>query len=311
MIDALPSRLTATALACLFIAAPALADDRAALADDRAALVDFFAGQGCAIGPASRAAAMAAGFSADQIDALAAEEAGRDGAVSTGGWLVMAPTACRMRPPEIGGTVQLGDPEVVAMISAPDAYADQDSPGCFVDAGMMGRLQHTRGMDADTAFEEYIRLIGRSIISGEMTFYSDSMLVTPFGFQSMTGICAQVPAAADIRRDHDFLIQNFDPLVRAIMTTNSCDDFMGWVNSDGSPVPDTAPGTATSNAWMWYEVLTIAIAAGWFEGISSTEKGMPRPPLCHYQDMSPPAAQLVPSDDRALKRKAHRNSGGP
>ena len=209
MIDALLARRIAPAIACLFIAAPALADDRAAL-------VDFFAGQGCAIGPASREAALAAGFSDEQIDTLVAEEAARDGAVSTGGWLVMAPAACRMRPPEIGGTLQLTDPEVVAVISAPDAYADQDSPGCFVNSDLMARLQETRGLDPDTSFEEYIRLIGRSIISGEMAFYSDSILVTPPGYQSMNGICAEVPAAAEIRRNHDYLIQNFDPLVRAI-----------------------------------------------------------------------------------------------
>lgn len=304
MIDALSPRRIAPAIACLFIAAPALADDRAAL-------VDFFAGQGCAIGPESREAAMAAGFAADQIDALATEEAMRDEALLTGDWLIMAPAACKIRPPEIGGTVQLSDPETVAMISAPDAYADQDSLGCFLNPDLVARLQQTRGMDADTAFEEYIRLIGRSIISGEMTFYSDSILATPVGYQSMVGICAEVPAAAEIRRNHDFLIQNFDPLIRAIMAENSCDEFIGWVNSDGGPVPGTVPGTATSNAWVWFEIQTIAMAAGWYEEISYSEKGTPRPPLCHYPEMPAPVLRVSPSDDRFLNRKARRDAGGP
>jgi hypothetical protein len=38
-----------------------------------------------------------------------------------------------------------------------------------------------------------------------------------------------------------------------------------------------------SNAWMFFEVKIIGMAAGWFEGISSSSQGIPRPPLCRYR----------------------------
>lgn len=305
---------TFPAIACLFIAAPALADDPADL-------VDFFAGHGCAIGPTTRDAAIAAGFAATQIDALVDAEAGREGAVTTGDWLVIAPDACRMRPPEIGGTLQLSDPELEAMLSKPDPYADHDGPGCFLDGTFLETLSQSRGWDADTTFREYIQLVGRSLILGEMTFYSDSPLATPAGFQSTVGICADRPAAAEIRRGHEFMIRNFDPIMRAMMAANTCDDSSGWPASVINDLPGITPDLSTSNSWTFFEVEIIAIAAGWYEGVTATEKGVPRPPLCHYADPSSPvdlvmpppapAPQAAPVDERSPNRKARRNSGGP
>jgi hypothetical protein len=36
------------------------------------------------------------------------------------------------------------------------------------------------------------------------------------------------------------------------------------------------------NAWLWFEFDLISMAAGWRDGMTGTEKGKPRPPLCHY-----------------------------
>lgn len=291
-----------------------------AFADDHAELVDFFAGQGCAIGPSTRAAAMEAGFGAEQIDALAQEESARDGAVSGGGWLVMAPEACTIRMPDIGGAVQLTDPEVAARISAPDAYLDEDSPGCFLDGPLVEALQASRGWDADTANLEYIRLLSRSLISGDLVFYSESILATPMGFQLTTGACADVPLMPKIRRSHEFLTRNFDPIMRGLMANNLCDEGIGgFLPHDVNELPGLAEGTATTNAWTPLEAMFVTLGAGWHEGMSATEKGQPRPPLCHYDAALsqndtpvPPPAALPPAEQaRFLNRKARRNPGGP
>ena len=263
-----------------------------------APLMDFFAGQGCTIGPASRKAAIAAGFSADQIDTLARTEATREGAAISGDWITIAPAACTIRPPEIASVIALNDPDVVAAISAPDAYLDQDSPGCFLGAGLMDQLTQSRGWDADTAFDAYIRLIGSGIISGNVSFYANSPLITPPGHYVTTGACADIPAMPDIRRSHAFLMQNFDPLVRGVMAANDCADGIVGLDTDPNTRPGIAPGTTTSNAWTDFEIQMIGIAAGWQPGATATARGVPRPPLCH---LSAP-----PQGSRAEKRKARR-----
>lgn len=296
-----PLRVLPLLAASIFLPGAGLA---AAPGEDRAALVDFFAGQGCAIGPSTREAAVAAGFAPEQIDALQDAEAGRAGAVSGGGWLVMAPDACTMRPPEIAGVLQLDDPDVVAAISAPDAYLDADSPGCFLDPNLFEHLQLSRGWDADRANDEYIRLIARSLISGEMTFFSPSNLLTPMGLQLTTGACADAAPMPEIRRSHDFLIRNFDPLMRGFLAQNACDESArGWMEGDVNTLPGLAEGTSTPNAWTPLEAHFIALGAGWNEGMTASFKGVARPPLCHYPDNA--------ADTRSAKRKARRDAGGP
>lgn len=273
-----------------------------ASADDQAALIEFFAGQGCAIGPSTRDAAIAAGFTAGDVDALAAAEAGREGAVASGDWLVMAPQICRMRLPEISGELSLSDADVAAAFSAPDAYLDQDSPGCFLTGPLLDDLPAARGWDADKAADEYYRLLARSIISGELTFYSDSPLLTPMGFQLTSGACGDAAPMDEIRRSHEFLLQNFDPIMRTMQAENSCEPgrYTGLI-SDINLVPGNGEGTGTDNAWIGLEATVIGQAAGWYEGQTATEKGTPRPPLCQYGPVPRSA------DDRWMARKTRHN----
>jgi hypothetical protein len=39
-------------------------------------------------------------------------------------------------------------------------------------------------------------------------------------------------------------------------------------------------GGKAPNAWIGFEITVIAMGAGWYEGMSPTRKGRPRPPLC-------------------------------
>lgn len=253
-----------------------------AQSDEDAKLLDFFAGQGCAIGPATRDAAIAAGFTAENIDAFAGAAKADGKATGEGDWLVLPSETCKIRPPEIKPALKLSDPEVVAAISAIDAYPDE--PGCFLDHYVLrSSLGKTRGWDADEQIRGYMQLVAASIISGDMTWYSNTPFATPMGFALVNGDCAGVPQINDIKRSHDFLIENFDAIIREMGSQTICEN--DAAPSYSAHLSDTkwfADGD-TPNAWFWFEAMIISFGAGWQEGMTATEKGIPRPPVCHYE----------------------------
>lgn len=264
------ARLSALALFVALSPAAAMAQGTDAL--------DFFAGQGCAVGPATVAAAEQAGLAKADINALTQKAAAHPDTIQTGGWLVMPPDMCRMRLPDIESEISLTDPEVVASISAIDAHASEDSPGCFLDAdGLMERLQAERGWSKERAFDAYLQLMAGSLASGEATFFSTDPLMTPWGIQIVTGDCGTgLPEIDQIREDHAYLVTNFDSIIRASAIGTECVD--GAVGTFFlSEQPD-----ATQNAWTAFQAFLIIQGAGWYQGASLTEKGVPRPPLCRY-----------------------------
>ena len=50
----------------------------------------------------------------------------------------------------------------------------------------------------------------------------------------------------------------------------------------GSFDSNEAPETPI-DGFLFFEFDMIARAAGWYEGMSGTSKGVPRPPLCSYE----------------------------
>lgn len=260
--------------ALLALTSPALADD----------LTDFFATEGCAIGPATIPKAEAAGFDRAGIDALAEKWRNDPETVVTGDWLVLPPKVCTMKLPVIESELKLIDSDVQAAFSAPDAYLSDDSPGCFIS---LDELQKTtaaaRGWSQDKATIEYLRLLGKSMASGEMTFYSDSPLRTPYGSHLTTGSCGEVlPYLEDARRAHDYLVQNFDQIVRRNLSEVTCEESSAWPSVDEQErLHNDLQGTS-QHAWPWLEAFMVVHGAGWYDGITATEKGTPRPPLCHY-----------------------------
>lgn len=259
-------------------------DDKSTATGYRVNLVEFLAGQGCAIGPGTRNAALAAGYEIDEIDALIEIARRNPDTVETGDWLVLPTEICNIRLPTATNELKLTDPEVRKSISARDAYLADDEPGCFFDhQRLFEELRKTRSWDDDKIDLEYIRLIGSSITSGDIRFYTDDPLRTPVGFQLMTGECADVPHISEIRRSHAALTALFDPLIRANAANVACENGASLVTPEFPDIAQALWGSEVPNAWLAFEIQMIAMGAGWYEGISMSDKGTPRPPLCHYE----------------------------
>lgn len=244
-------------------------------------IAEFFAGQGCAIGPATRVLARAEGFDQGAIEALVEKARADPDSIETGGWLVMSTALCEIRPPQVRSELRLSDPEIQSRITAIDAY--EDEPGCFLHAdGLYEELLTSRGWSPDRANTEYLRFLAENLVSGDLAFYSDDPLRTPAGLQLTSGDCANVPIMGEIVRSHESLITNFDQLIRIDMASVVC-------GSDSAPswqAPQLYKEIETfqsSNAWASTEVRFIAMGAGWIEGITMSDKGVPRPPLCVFK----------------------------
>ena len=263
-------------LACVFLA---FSTDAATAAESQ--ITGFFAGQGCAIGPATRALATAEGFDSGSIDALIETARADPDSIETGGWLVMSSTLCKIRPPQVRSELRLSDPEIRSRITAIDEY--EDETGCFLHAdNLYEELLATRGWPPEKANTEYLRFLAENLVSGDLAFYSDDPLRTPAGLQLTSGACANVPAIGEIERSHESLIANFDQLIHIDMANVICesDDAPSWKASQLYKDIETFN---SSNAWTSAVLRFIAMGAGWIEGITMGHKGIPRPPLCVFK----------------------------
>lgn len=266
----------------LFITAPTSAQTTSATIDD------FFAGEGCAIGPTTRHAALAEGFQDSDIDALVNEVKLDEHTVVTGEWVVLPPDKCTIRLPSPSGALALSDPEVVAATSSTityysEAYSDKEDLGCFLSSPKLhNNLRQSRGWDDYTISLEYARMLSSAIAQGNATFYSDSPLRTPPGYQILTGDCVNVPMMPEIRESNNFLRDNFDYLIRTLGQSLTCDSDANLIMVYNENVAGTLEEETPSNAWRGMEIMIIAMGAGWYEDMSTTTPGTPRPPLCHY-----------------------------
>lgn len=244
---------------------------------------DFLVGQGCAIGPGTLALAAKEGIPSGAIEAVLAEAEGDADVVRTGDWVVLPPRLCTIRPPVVKSRIGMSDPEVKAATSAIDAYAEFGDIGCFLEGpGLAERVQATRGWDADMANREYLQFLAENLGNGNLAFYRDTALSTPPGIQVLTGDCANVPNIEEIRASLDLRDRYLDQLIREDAEGVSCesDEAPSYIFMDR--VAERTKGKNT-NAWLFAEVRFIAMGAGWYEGVSATEKGRPRPPLCRLE----------------------------
>lgn len=247
-----------------------------------AGLADFIADQACAIGPQTRSAAIASGHDAQAVDALIASAQQDSNTVKTGQWLVLSSAQCRIKPLVVASDIKLSDPEVRASVSSPTVPTADGEVGCFLDTSrLFEELRRTRSWDEERLHQEYLRMLGASIVSGELSFYSSDPLWTPM-FQLTTGDCAKLPHMADIKRSHENLIKLFDPLIRANAVNVECSRRASPLTHELHEIARTLSKGTISNAWAGMEIKLIAMGAGWYEGISATNPGIPRPPLCHF-----------------------------
>jgi hypothetical protein len=126
-------------------------------------------------------------------------------------------------------------------------------------------------------------MLGTAVAEGHFAFYSDSPLRTPAGFQLTTGECADDPQMPQIRESHAFLLEHFDTLIRANSAHIACTYGADPLTFELGSIAETLAEGGRPNPWLGLELMVIAMGAGWYEGMSMTEKGTPRPPLCHYQ----------------------------
>jgi hypothetical protein len=260
-------------------AQPAIADP---------ALLDFMGAHGCTFGADSRKAAESVGFGAATIDALVATALTNGTASQQGDYVVLDATVCTIRLPDIQSAYTVASPEILAITSAIDAYASDGQPGCFaLDAA--SAFDALRGGERGAGFFDFIHFVGAGLILGDLRFYAPTPLATPVSFQVLTSDCAKVPNIEAIRRSHAFIASGFGDYIRALGAEMPCNaaGFGANASAFAARIQGADPDLASEdqseiNAWLFFEYEIIAMAAGWHQGLTGTEKGEPRPPLCHY-----------------------------
>ncbi|WP_112312316.1 hypothetical protein [Pseudogemmobacter bohemicus] len=246
-------------------------------------LLDFLGQEACAVGPATRDKALAAGIRALEFDAF------MDNAATTreGAWLVIAPEDCTILMPKIGTELSFTDPDIAALISGPEGVDDYSGPGCFIGYvdDMVRALMKSRGWDEAKANREYFRLLGAGFASGEVGFYGENPLETPYSSRYIGPGCDQGPGVAEIRASHDFLTAHFDQIIREAGSYVACKEgaaiSSGWIG----PIQQDWSERGAKNVWLVVELLFLSMAAGWQQGWDHEKKGTPRPPLCREQPL--------------------------
>jgi hypothetical protein len=239
---------------------------------------------GCVIGPSTLGLAVAQKIDQQAFEAYVNVVASQPGTVKTGAWLVLSPDICTIKPPVIVSEIKITDPEVIESFSNIYEFAKDGDIGCFLDPEKLtNRLVVSRLWSFDKVQEEYVRFLGASIIAGDFSFFSPDPLRTPPGFILMRGACADTRKMPEIKRNHGLLMKHFGEMIRADVAAGEAICEMG----DGpsykmQEIIDKVTDNQSSNAWMFFEVKLIALAAGWYDGTSSTSQGTPRPPMCRY-----------------------------
>jgi hypothetical protein len=198
---------------------------------------------------------------------------------------VLAPEVCTIQLPLIESEIKITDPEVIASFSDINEFAKDGDIGCFLDGDKLTKpLVVTRMWTFDKVQQEYVRFLGASIIAGDLSFYSPDPLRTPPGIILMRGACATTPDMPKIKRNNALLLKHFGEMIRADVASGESICEMGDGPSYKMPeIIAKVTANQASNAWMFFEVKLIALAAGWYEGTSSTRQGTPRPPMCRYR----------------------------
>lgn len=263
----------ATVVTILGFAAPAAAADNG--------IETFFASQGCAVGPSTIAAAISHGFDRSAIEDYVAGARAAAKTQKVGDWLVLARDVCEIRPPMVDSELKLSDPEVRQSLVDEDNETHDGYAGCVLDGSKLFEIvQSSRGWTADKANAEYLRMLSAGLVSGDLAFYSPDWLRTPRGVMLTIGGCRNLPQMPDIRRSHQLLVKHFDALIRGDTAAEATCDSHGVPSGKFDEVAETVLGHKPLNAWMGFEIKFIAMGAGWHEGVTATQRGRPRPPMC-------------------------------
>jgi hypothetical protein len=249
------------------------------------AVKSFLAVNGCAIGPLTVEFAVAQKVDRQAFESYVNIVRAQPGTEKTGDWLVLPRDVCTIQPPVIVSEIKITDPEVIESLSDINAYAGEGDIGCYLDPDKLtNRLVVTRMWTFDKVQQEYVRFLGASIIAGDLSFYSPNPLRTPPGSIATRGVCADTPDMPEIRRNHGLLLKHFGEMLRADVAAGEAICETGSAPSwKMQEMIEMITAGQSSNAWMSFEVKIIALAAGWYDGTSSSSQGTPRPPMCRYR----------------------------
>lgn len=266
---------------------------------DKMGMMEILGGYGCTLSPESRRALLDATHDEADITTMSKSLLERGNAQQEGAYVVFDESVCSIKLPIVKNTASLGDPDIAATISAPDHYVgetrkmneefgeNESGEGCYLmdtSAVFDKRAGGVRG--AGTV--DYIRFLGAHAIAGDLRFYSPNPLKTPISFRVMRGDCAKTQGAEEILANHAYFEKGFGEYVRTLHRTSTCGGgfstkaMRAVVEMQGGSFDSNETPETPINALLFFEFDMIARAAGWYEGMSGTSKGTPRPPLCTY-----------------------------
>lgn len=240
---------------------------------DSSVYTGFLETHGCTYAPKLDAEIRAAGLTPEGLASHARTAVQAGTAELNGDWVVFDASVCTIKLPEIISPYKITDDVLspyITRVSDP-AY----EAGCYLTEWQ--QAFEATGLDADAAFAEGMDFLAAEITAGRMSFYSDDLLKTPVGFQTIVPEgCEQGARAEAIKASSGDLAQLFDTYVRMSYAANTCGDGQSGDMAFAETVEDR-----TDNAWMFIDAMMLTRAAGWHEGMTAQDKGMPRPPLCH------------------------------
>jgi hypothetical protein len=243
----------------------------------------FLSVNGCVIGPATRDLAVSQNIDRKTFEAYVTALRTQPGTVKNGDWLLLSSELCAILPPVITSAININDPEVAGSLSPINAYTNEWAKGCFLDSGkLVEALGKSRNWSLDKVHQEYWRFLGASIVAGDLSFYSVDPLRTPPGFIATGGACANTPEMTDIKHNHALLIKHFGAMVRKDAAGEAICELGAAPTWKMTQIIGELTGKQATNAYMHFEVMMIALGAGWYEDATQTRK--PRPPLCRYGD---------------------------
>jgi len=251
---------------------------------DFEAVMEILGGHGCTLSPESVEAIVATGTPRDALLGMTETAMNQGMARQMGGFVVFERPVCTIRLPQISSRYSVDHPEIRA--AAPftrDVYdlggVETVDEGCFIaDASEVFR--RLEGGDPRAGFEAFMAFMGAGLIAGDVRFYEISPLKSPVGFQILTGPrCGDVANADDIARSHDFIESHFADFVRFVGDNTPCGEAItpmaGGFTADlqGFDMAVDLLDQPQINAWLWFEMMLVTMAAGWHDGLSDTDRG--------------------------------------
>lgn len=240
--------------------------------------------QACAIGPENAEVFKNAGLSDRDILFRTTKAVSQQKAYLDGLWVVWKSEFCIIRPPKIALPFSMQEAWTASTFLRGRADEGDDPNACFLNVPEFRRALGQRfGWNSEQSFVAYLQFFAAGISDGTVRFYSEDVLHTPRGVLVRgRERCGPLKNAEALDASHAQLIAHFDPLLRGLGLETRCDGSRFQTLGAVSQLDLQQLLEANSNADLGFEVFVIAVGSGWPIGVSETERGRLRPPLCTH-----------------------------